>query len=275
MRESSRDIAKVVHSNPLIAFTFIVDQIKSYDNLIMYLVDSFRYMNQLDCDVICFTILSALTSGRSKARMQSDGITFSKWLTALSTLIAAIWKRHDLNYACLVKYIACQLVDDNVYDLLILQELICQLTGIKVIGDSTIAQQEGLGSGPLLERQLSMSNAKKSETACSRFLASLLSEGLCTPIAVLLAQHRKHIIRIGESDQLKVVAWMFDHVHASMLQFINFVVSQCSRVEYTGLFGDIEELCVGYKIEPEVAFYLLRPKLALLVKVSLYFNRLG
>lgn len=44
MKESSRDIAKVVHANPLIAFGFIVDQIKSYDNLIGYLVDSFRFV---------------------------------------------------------------------------------------------------------------------------------------------------------------------------------------------------------------------------------------
>jgi hypothetical protein len=62
-------------------------------------------MNALDCDVICFVILSALTGGRSRSRVEANGITFSKWLTSLSTLIGMIWKKHDLDFACLGKWL--------------------------------------------------------------------------------------------------------------------------------------------------------------------------
>lgn len=267
MKESSRQIAKAVHGNPLIAFSYLVDQIKSYDNLIEYVVDAFRYMNELDRDVAAFSILAAL-SGPGE-RVQADGITISKWLQSLANLVAATWKRHSLDFSSIVKYIACQLADDNVYDLVILQELLCQLTGIKVIGDSTDAQQEALGGGPVLERELSMSDAVVAKKACARFLASLVSQKLCVPIAILLAQQRRNIVQAdGQAgQQLKVVAWLYDHVHASLLQFVDFISSQCSPEQYDGLFLDIKEICGAYRVEPEVAFYLLRPRLSRMVTV--------
>lgn len=150
------------------------------------------------------------------------------------------------------------------YDLVILQELICQLTGLKNIGDSTEAQQEALGGGPVLERELSMSDGMKAKKACKRFMASLLEQKLCMPIAVLLAQHRRHIVR-GDMEQLKVTAWLFDHVHASLIMFGDFVESECGGKAYD---GSVEEMVGEYGVEPEAAFYLLRPSLAKLVDVE-------
>ena len=61
VREMSRQIAKVAHSNPLIVFSTMLQQIESYDNLVEVMVESQRFVNPLGSDVLVYCILNRLT----------------------------------------------------------------------------------------------------------------------------------------------------------------------------------------------------------------------
>jgi THO complex subunit 2 len=73
-----RYIGKVVHSNPVVAFTNILDQIQVYDNHIPFIVDASRYLTDLSFDIFGFTLIEALASG--KDRLESDGTSVKLWV---------------------------------------------------------------------------------------------------------------------------------------------------------------------------------------------------
>jgi hypothetical protein len=77
IRDMSRQLAKVTHSNPLVVFATILSQIESYDNMVEVMVEAQRFVNPLGLDVLGHCVLARLsgTSGgvnrsRLKGRKQ-------------------------------------------------------------------------------------------------------------------------------------------------------------------------------------------------------------
>lgn len=52
--EYALHIGKTVHSNPLIAFSYIIKQIESYDNMIAHVVDATRYLTPMEFGIQVF-----------------------------------------------------------------------------------------------------------------------------------------------------------------------------------------------------------------------------
>lgn len=87
VRDMSRQIAKVTHSNPLVVFTTILHQIESYDNMVEVMVEAQRYVNPLGLDVLGYCILSRLsgmTGGVNRSRLKGKIATLVL-LTAMNT----------------------------------------------------------------------------------------------------------------------------------------------------------------------------------------------
>ena len=57
-------------------------------------------------------------------------------------------------------------------------------------------------------------------------------------------------------------------VHRSLVQYLEFLAANIAKEEYCKLIPDIGTLVKEYRLEPEVAFQLLRPKLLWLMNVS-------
>ena len=79
IRDMSRQLAKVTHSNPLVVFATILSQIESYDNMVEVMVEAQRFVNPLGLDVLGHCVLARLsgTSGgvnrsRLKGRKQHN-----------------------------------------------------------------------------------------------------------------------------------------------------------------------------------------------------------
>jgi THO complex subunit 2 len=73
IRDMSRQFAKVTHSNPLVVFTTILNQIESYDNMVELMVEAQRFANPLGLDVLGYCILSRLsgmTGGVNRNRLK-------------------------------------------------------------------------------------------------------------------------------------------------------------------------------------------------------------
>lgn len=76
IRESCRQIAKVTHSNPLVMFTTVLNQIESYDNLVTVMVEALRFVSPLGLDVLGFCMLSRLCGSTNNEgdRSRSKGM---------------------------------------------------------------------------------------------------------------------------------------------------------------------------------------------------------
>ena len=55
-----RQLSEVSHNNPLVVFSYILNQLESYDNMILLMVDAFRYVTSLGLDVIGYCLLLSL-----------------------------------------------------------------------------------------------------------------------------------------------------------------------------------------------------------------------
>jgi THO complex subunit 2 len=82
IRDMSRQLAKVTHSNPLVVYATILSQIESYDNMVEVMVEVQRFVNPLGLDVLGYCILGRLsgkTGGINRSRLK--GMNFLTRLT--------------------------------------------------------------------------------------------------------------------------------------------------------------------------------------------------
>lgn len=81
VKQLGRQLAKLTHANPVVCFSAILDQIQVYENLIVPIVDSLRYVTELGLDVLCYLLIDALAQS-DKERVKSDGTNLSMWLNS-------------------------------------------------------------------------------------------------------------------------------------------------------------------------------------------------
>jgi THO complex subunit 2 len=214
-----RMIGKIVHSNPTLAFSYILNAIEGYDNMIPFVVEATRYLTDLEFDILCYCLLEAL-SRQSKVRIERNGTTIEKWLKSLSNFCGQLFKRHSIDLDGILQYIANQLLSNQVYDLVVFQELISSMSGINPPEDATVVQMDGFAGGPVLRRESLLDNSQAFFKPAARLGKSLSSADLALPLGVLIAQQRKEIVyRFGKNEEdpslipdLKVLAWLNDHV---------------------------------------------------------------
>lgn len=90
VREMSRQIAKVAHSNPLIVFSTMLQQIESYDNLVEVMVESQRFVNPLGSDVLVYCILNRLTvapGGVDRSRLKGMRFMYCEHLESIARIL--------------------------------------------------------------------------------------------------------------------------------------------------------------------------------------------
>jgi THO complex subunit 2 len=59
---------------------------------------------------------------------------------------------------------------------------------------------------------------------------------------------------------------MFDQTNDTMMQYAEFLMANIDKHSYSKYIPTIKELCKNYYIDPETAFYIIRPKLNYLMK---------
>jgi hypothetical protein len=68
IKDVGRQISRIAHNNPLVVFSLILNQIESYDNLILMMVDMFKFMGKLSLDVMGYCLLVSLGGGEKGER---------------------------------------------------------------------------------------------------------------------------------------------------------------------------------------------------------------
>ncbi|GAA96697.1 uncharacterized protein L969DRAFT_246836 [Mixia osmundae IAM 14324] len=275
VKQFGRSLAKLAHSSACILFPIALGQVQSYDNLIAPVVDATRYMTDLEYDVLTFSLIDALADPL-KARTKTDGTNVSLWLQGLANFTGNLYKKWSrCDPAPVLRYIACQLGEGNPKDLIILREMVTQMTGIETQLDLTDGQVVALGGGPRLRQEvLQPSTLTVTRTApkrsATRLLRTLQSHRLDLVMMLHIALQRQACIygEGNDSAHLKYLGSLFDQCHTVLLQYAEFLQTQLNEAEYAELLPSLDALVGTFDIDMSMALSLLRPKLTHLLALA-------
>ena len=282
LRDSSRAIAKVCTSNPLVVFTTILNQIEAYDNMINVMVESLRFVPPLSLDVLGFCIWSRL-SGRgsvgglaNRSRLKEDGVNVSQWLQSLESFTGAFYKKFPMiEFKALLIYLLGRLQDGHVMELGILRTLL-KMSGGWAFADYAPAaslaatQLEGRAGSTLLKQEtMSFGIIDKNQNiqAVQEIRHVLQQDGLGVSLLVLLAQVRHQIV-FGASDgpakPVKLIGNLFDTCQVTMAILLDFLTNPTTdRSEaiqkYAKSLPRLMDLINEYKLDVPSAWMLSRP----------------
>ncbi|XP_015255221.1 PREDICTED: THO complex subunit 2 isoform X3 [Cyprinodon variegatus] len=263
VKQSGRQIGKLSHSNPTIVFDYMLSQIQWYDNLIVPVVDSLKFLTSLNYDVLAYCIIEALANPE-KEKMKHDDTTISSWLQSLASLCGAVFRKYPIELAGLLQYVTNQLKAGKSFDLLILKEVLQKMAGIEITDEMTSEQLEAMTGGEQLKAEGGyfgqIRNTKKSS---QRLKDALLDHELALPLCLLMAQQRNGVVFLeGGEKHLKLVGHLYDQCHDTLLQFGGFLASNLSTEDYIKRVPSIDILCNQFHTPHDAAFLLSRPMYA-------------
>ncbi|XP_040906858.1 THO complex subunit 2 isoform X4 [Toxotes jaculatrix] len=263
VKQSGRQIGKLSHSNPTILFDYMLSQIQWYDNLIVPVVDSLKYLTSLNYDVLAYCIIEALANPE-KEKMKHDDTTISSWLQSLASLCGSVFRKYPIELAGLLQYVTNQLKAGKSFDLLILKEVVQKMAGIEITDEMTSEQLEAMTGGEQLKAEGGyfgqIRNTKKSS---QRLKDALLDHELALPLCLLMAQQRNGVVFLeGGEKHLKLVGHLYDQCHDTLVQFGGFLASNLSTEDYIKRVPSIDILCNQFHTPHDAAFFLSRPMYA-------------
>jgi THO complex subunit 2 len=186
----------------------MLDQVQAYENLIGPVVDCYRCCTSLGFDVLVYLLVEALANP-SKQRLKPDGTNIALWLncmlftqhvlipliivkhTALALFAGTLFKHHpEVDLTGLLFYIWHQGKAGNNFDLVVLKELVTQMTGIEQLTEGISDQQlEALCGGEILRSNILVPGGVKTVKKSSAGLVkALLDTRLAIPVAILLGK---------------------------------------------------------------------------------------
>ncbi|KAF7877167.1 hypothetical protein EAF04_000852 [Stromatinia cepivora] len=264
----ARNLAKIAYASPGVVFSVALGQIEAYTNLTEVVVECGKYFTDLGYDVLVWSLLSSL-GGKDRNRNDSEfALLPSRWLLALSRFAGKVFKRYSImNLIPLIQYVNDQLHRGNSTDLVILKELIAQMSGIVPDTDFTDAQLAAMTGGELLRRQTLINLQDKryeSLKTAKRLMRALTDTKLGGQLLLSIAQHRQSAIYTVSDDEapIKLLATMVDDTQMILFQFLDLLRSNLSIEEFDDLVPGISELMKDFGLDPTLAFMIGRPSIS-------------
>lgn len=244
----------------------ILLQIQIYDNLILPVVDSMKYLTSLSYDVLGYCLVEAL----SRVDMKHDGTSLSLWLQSLANFCGAIYKKYNIELSGLLQYVANQLKAQKSLDLLILKEVVQKMAGIEAAEEMTNDQLKALCGGEQLRSEAGyFAQVRNTKKSSQRLKDALASNDLSVALCLLIAQQKYCVIyKETAHSHLKLVGKLYDQCQDTLVQFGTFLGSTYSVDEYTERLPSIHSMLQEYNIHADVAFFLTRPMFSHQINVS-------
>lgn len=260
VKPSGRQLGKLSHSNPGVLFEYVLSQIQKYDNFIVPVVDSLKFLTSLSYDVLAYSIVEAVANP-DRERLKHDDTNISLWLQSLASFAGYICRKYPVELAGLMQYVANQLKAGKSFDLLLLREIVQKMAGIEISEEITDDQLEAMSGGELLRQEggyfAQVRNTKKSST---RLKDALLEHGLALSLCLLMAQQRDGVVyKEGNERHLKLTGKLYDQCQDTLVQFGSFLSMQLSTEEFIKRLPPINELIGTYHVPHDAAFFLSRP----------------
>ncbi|KAH6715946.1 transcription factor/nuclear export subunit protein 2-domain-containing protein [Leptodontidium sp. MPI-SDFR-AT-0119] len=264
----ARALAKIAYSSPGIVFSIALSQIESYNNLTEVVVECAKHFTNLGYDVLVWSLMSAL-GGKDRNRTNAEfALLPSRWLLALSRFSGKVYKRYSiLNLSPILRYVADQLYRGNSTDLVILKELIAQMSGIVPDTDFTNAQIHAMTGGEELRKHtlITLYDKRYESTKTSqRLMRALTESNLSGELLISIAQYRQAAIyNISDAEaHIKLLATMMDDTQEALSQYLELLRSNLSVEEFDRQVPGIPQLLKDFGLDPGLAFFIGRSSLA-------------
>ncbi|OVA14452.1 THO complex [Macleaya cordata] len=271
LKQLGRMVAKLAHANPMTVLRTIVHQIEAYRDMIAPVVDAFKYLTQLEYDVLEYVVIERLAQG-GRDKLKDDGLNLSDWLQSLASFWGHLCKKYpSMELRGLFQYLVNQLKKGNGIELVVLQELIQQMANVQYTENMTEEQLDAMAGSETLRYQATAFGLTRNNKALirstNRLRDSLLPKEepkLALPLLLLLAQHRALVVINADAPYIKMVSEQFDRCHGTLLQYVEFLNSALTpAITYAQLIPPLEDLVHNYHLDPEVAFLIYRPVMRL------------
>ena len=260
VKPSGRHLGKLSHSNPGIIFEYVLSQIQKYDNFILPVVDSLKYLTQLSYDVLAFCIIEALANP-DRERQKAEETNISPWLASLASFCGNIFRKYQVDLAGLLQYVSNQLKAGKSFDLLVLREVVQKMSGIEITEELTNDQLEAMAGGEMLRQEGGyFAQVRNTKKPSSRLKEALLEHKLALPMVMLMAQHRDCAVYQEAAERhVKLTGKLFDTCQDTLVQFGSFLATQLSADEWLKRLPSIDVLVSQYNLQPDAGFFLSRP----------------
>ncbi|OMO88902.1 hypothetical protein CCACVL1_08125 [Corchorus capsularis] len=271
LKQLGRMVAKLAHANPMTVLRTIVHQIEAYRDMITPVVDAFKYLTQLEYDILEYVVIERLAQG-GRDKLKDDGINLSDWLQSLASFWGHLCKKYpSMELRGLFQYLVNQLKKGQGIELLLLQELIQQMANVQFTENLTEEQLDAMAGSETLRYQATSFGVTRNNKALikstNRLRDSLLPKDepkLAIPLLLLIAQHRSVVLINADAPYIKMVSEQFDRCHGTLLQYVEFLCSAFTpAAAYAQLLPSLDDLVHLYHLDPEVAFLIYRPVMRL------------
>ncbi|OZC06059.1 hypothetical protein X798_06958 [Onchocerca flexuosa] len=190
----------------------------------------------------------------------SDG-SLSPWLQSLATFVGNVFLKYNIELTGVLQYVANQLKNNKSFDLLVLREIIQNMSGIESTTGLTADQLEALAGGDTLRQEAgSFSTARTNRRAILRLRDALFKEHLIVGLSILTAQQRQCIVFSESPDiPLKLAGQMLDQCQETLIQFGSFLRTNVRQEEYCNRMPSVWELIGRFHLPVDAAFFISRP----------------
>ncbi|KRY00417.1 THO complex subunit 2 [Trichinella pseudospiralis] len=222
-KQTGRMIGKLSHSYPVVVFDYLLSQIQQFENLIGPVVESLRFVTNLSYDA-------------GEAEVES--------IPRDHLLMAAKFGHRGTSL-----------------DLLVLGEIVKNMSGVETARNLTKDQIETYAGGDILKSEVGhLSQMRNMRRSVHRLKDSLLQDDLAVTLCILIAQQRKVIVfKDGAKVHLKLAGQMLDQCHETFIQFAHFLMANVEIEEYTRRMPLADELMQLYNLDCSSAMFLTRP----------------
>ncbi|WKX98690.1 hypothetical protein Q1695_013961 [Nippostrongylus brasiliensis] len=259
VRVMGRQLGKLCHIHPITVFDYLLSQVQTFDNLIQPVVESLKFLTNLEFDILTYCIIEQLASPDKQQLKASDG-KLSPWLQALATLVGAVYKKYNVELSGMLNYVMNQLKNEKSFDLLVLREVIQNMACIEGVAGATSEQLEALGGGELLRQEAGSFTNTRNKRASARLRDAVLAGDTAVGLCILIAQQRECVVyQESEKLPLKLVGEMVDQCRDTLLQLGTFLWSNVRPDDYAQRIPPAHSLILDYHVRIDAAMYLTRP----------------
>jgi len=262
VKECSRLILKFAENNPILVFQLLLQQIQSFDNMINPVTDCLKLLHPLAFDSLAFVLLDQLSG--NKVKLSEDGVNETHWFQSLSTFAGTLFRKYpETDLAPLLYFILHQLTRDEPHDLLLLKEIIVQMSNVEIHEDVSEREMEGRAGGRVLQAETTTvrdKNNKNKTRSTKALMDAILKNRLALPLFIAIAQQQSYIEYLYASEHVKLVSELYDKCHEALLQWVAILdhALQHSDAQYAGQLCSIHKLVMQYHAKPRDAFHALR-----------------
>ena len=221
-----RLLAKFAHCGPLLVYPHILGQIEAFDNLIPFIVDALRYSTDLSRDVMAYCIVNQLRKDAGK--LKPGDTHYSSWFQALCEFIGTFYKKYpNTELKGIFHFLLQRLSKGDSLDLLVLKALLKRMGGCETLLEISHVQLECLSGGSVLRDEATGGVVKEnvSKKAINNLREELINSGTALPMLLLISQVRMRTLYKNDSNQLKLISYLFDTCQDVLNQFTDFLLS--------------------------------------------------